>query len=409
MNDLPEPIYLFLLTGLPMAITGLLAYILGQHVGKKKSDQDNKSDLICFQNKVNELEAAIAAQENLLLKTEHWHQKNLELIQSNHDKSLVKMRDGIRAMTVESIQASQPALVEFTQKHLEDFRNITAAQLATKQKTLEAFIKPLESKLEHFDQSIKSQVEKLAIFQQVSESLASETNQLSSILQSNQSRGIWGEQTLKRVLEESGLSPYCDFQEQPTQDQMRPDLIISLPDDRKIIIDSKFPLPDDIENLDIPKKKTQILSGFASKLRTTIKELAQRNYPKKFSGSLDYVILFLPAESLLSWALEADKEILHWAHQKKIFLSTPAQIIALAQMIQYLWKMDAQTQNASAIAQEASSILKQLQKMGQSLDSTEKYLKQATEAHSKVKREFNNSLGSSANSLKKLGIDDGQN
>ncbi len=202
---------------------------------------------------------------------------------------------------------------------------------------------------------VKKHLETLA---QSNQSLAQETQQFRMVLKSNQARGRWGEETLRRVVEAAGMSAHCDFTEQTVAGDSKPDLVVRLPGERIIIVDAKVPDFDFLNALDAADetKRRDSLAAHAAKLKQTIKALADRDYPTQFPNSLDYVVLFLPAESLFSAALEGDQELIVWAAQKKILLTTPASLIALLRSVSVSWQQHAQTENAQKILEEAQTL-----------------------------------------------------
>jgi DNA recombination protein RmuC len=135
-------------------------------------------------------------------------------------------------------------------------------------------------------------------------------------------------------------------------------LIVKLPRERVIIVDSKVPDLDILSAPDAaePSKRAEELASHAAKLRTTIKALSERDYPKQFPNALDHVVLFLPAESLFSTALEGDPNLIVWAESKQVYLATPASFIAVLQTINFIWQQHAQTENAQKIAQAAQEL-----------------------------------------------------
>jgi DNA recombination protein RmuC len=135
-------------------------------------------------------------------------------------------------------------------------------------------------------------------------------------------------------------------------------MIVRLPEDRMIIIDAKVPDLDAIAVLrtDGPDSHADSSRLHAQKLKTTIKDLAARNYPNRFSRSLDYVVLFLPAESLFSAALEGDRDLIVWAAQQRIMIATPASLIALLRSVSVSWQQYAQSENTRLIADSAKEL-----------------------------------------------------
>jgi DNA recombination protein RmuC len=222
-----------------------------------------------------------------------------------------------------------------------------------------------------------------------SQSLAQETQQFRMVLKSNQARGRWGEETLRRVVEVSGLSKHCDFSEQTQAGDSKPDLIVHLPGDRVIIVDAKVPDLDFLDALDAaePARRTEALAAHAGKLKATIKALADRDYPAQFPNALDYVVLFLPSESLFSAALEGDHELMIWAQNKRIILATPSSLIAILRSVSVSWQQHSQTENARAIAEAAQDLFSRVAKFTEHFERIRSGLEKAADA-------FNDAVGS---------------
>src|SRR5208282_5153570 len=146
--------------------------------------------------------------------------------------------------------------------------------------------------------------------------------------------------------------------EQHQVDDKKPDLIVRLPGDRVIIVDSKVPDLDFLQAIDAADtvKRAQALALHADKLKDTIRDLARKDYPAQYPNALDYVVLFVPAESLFSAALEADRELITWAAQRKIMLATPTSLIALLRAVSVSWQQHAQTENAREISEAAQEL-----------------------------------------------------
>jgi DNA recombination protein RmuC len=272
--------------------------------------------------------------------------------------------------------------------------------LARREEAIKTLVKPLEEQLKTYQQrlqqsesaqsttlgEVKKHLETLA---QQSQSLSNETLQLRRVLSSNQARGRWGEETLRRVVEAAGMSAHCDFSEQAQAGDSKPDLIVHLPGDRVIIVDAKVPDLDFLNALDAADatKRAEALAAHAGKLKATIKALADRDYPRQFPNALDYVVMFLPAESLFSAALEGDHELIVWAAGKHIMLATPASLIALLRSVSVSWQQHAQTVNAQAIAEAAQELYARVCKFTEHFEKIRVGLEKATGA-------FNDAAGS---------------
>ena len=233
---------------------------------------------------------------------------------------------------------------------------------------------------------MKKHLETLA---QSNQSLAQETQQFRLVLHSNQARGKWGEETLRRVVEAAGMSAHCDFTEQTSSGENRPDLVVKLPGERFIIVDAKVPDFDFLNALESaePVKRAEALAAHAAKLKATIKALADRDYPRQFPNALDYVVLFVPAESLFSAALEGDHDLIVWAAEKRILLATPASLIALLRSVSVSWQQHAQTENAQKIAEAAQELFVRVVKFTEHFEKIRDGLEKANGA-------FNDAVGS---------------
>jgi len=240
---------------------------------------------------------------------------------------------------------------------------------------------------------------------QSNQSLAQETQQFRLVLHSNQARGRWGEETLRRVVEAAGMSAHCDFTEQTTSGENRPDLIVKLPGDRFIIVDAKVPDFDFLTALESaePVKRAEALAAHAAKLKGTIKALADRDYPRQFPNALDYVVLFVPAESLFSAALEGDHDLIVWAAEKRILLATPASLIALLRSVSVSWQQHAQTENAQKIAEAAQELFVRVVTFTEHLEKIRGGLDTANRAFNQAVGSYESRVRPAGEKLQKLG------
>ncbi|MCS7338320.1 MAG: DNA recombination protein RmuC, partial [Verrucomicrobiae bacterium] len=255
----------------------------------------------------------------------------------------------------------------------------------------------LEAYQKRLDQSVRDQAtalgevrKQLEALAQQSQVLAQETHQFRLVLRSDRARGRWGEETLRRVVEVAGMSAHCDFTEQAQAGEVKPDLIVHLPGDRVIIVDAKVPELDFLSALDTadPVERAKALEAHAAKLKQTIRDLAARDYPSQFPNALDYVVLFLPAESLFSAALEGDRDLIVWAASKKIILATPASLIAILRAVSLSWQQHAQTENARKIAEAAQELYKRVVTFIEHFERIGDGLKKAAEAFDAAARSY---------------------
>lgn len=226
------------------------------------------------------------------------------------------------------------------------------------------------------------------------------------VLKSNQARGRWGEETLRRVVEAAGMSAHCDFIEQTQEEDKKPDMIVKLPGDRVIIVDSKVPDLDFINALETAdlEKRTKLLEAHAAKLKETMRDLAKRDYPAQFKNALDYVVLFLPAESLFSAALEGDRELIIWAANNRIMIATPASLIGLLRSVSVSWQQFAQTENARSISEAAQELFTRIAKFTEHFEKIRNGLGKANEAFNDAVGSYERMVRPSGERLLKLGL-----
>ena len=194
------------------------------------------------------------------------------------------------------------------------------------------------------------------------------------------------------------MSTHCDFSEQSQSGDSKPDLVVRLPGNRMIIVDAKVPDLDFLNALDASDntKRTEALLVHATKLKETIRALGARDYPKQFPNALDHVVLFLPAESLFSAALEGDRDLIIWAASRQIMLATPASLIALLRSVSVSWQQQAQSENAQAIAVAAQELYSRVAKFTEHFETIRDGLEKANTA-------YNNALGSYDRQVKPSG------
>jgi DNA recombination protein RmuC len=184
------------------------------------------------------------------------------------------------------------------------------------------------------------------------------TQLLSALRASPKMRGRWGEQTLRNVLELSGLSAHVDFKEQfSTTDgegaRLRPDVVINLPGGRCIVVDSKVALSGYLDAVEATDDATRELhlKKHVAELKAHVKNLASKDYQKHVPDTAEFVVLFVPGENFLAAAAERDPNLFDDAFAQKVILTTPTTMVALAKSIAYGWRQEDSAKNTQKIAE----------------------------------------------------------
>jgi DNA recombination protein RmuC len=390
---------------------------LRQQLAQREAEL-NQSRGEVLQNKTA-LATALANQsgaEKLLTEQKQLHEQNLRDARLAQDKAIAELREAFKALSADALKQTAPEFLRLANETFGKFQETAKGDLAQRQEAIKGLVEPLRQKLDDYQKSLQQSTtaqadtlgkvkEQLASLTQTNVTLATETARFRSVLNSNQARGKWGEETLRRVVEAAGMSAHCDFTEQTTAGENRPDLIVKLPGDRFIIVDAKVPDLDFLGGLESADDATraQALAEHAAKLKNTIKQLAERDYPAQFKNSLDYVVLFVPAESLFSAALEGDRELIVWAANKKILLATPASLIALLRSVSVSWQQHAQTENAQKIAEAAQEFYARVVKFSEHFERIRGGLDKANSAFNDAASSFQTRVRPQGERLAELG------
>jgi DNA recombination protein RmuC len=199
------------------------------------------------------------------------------------------------------------------------------------------------------------------------EGLRKETAQLVTALRSPKIRGNWGELQLRRCVEYAGMIKYCSFLEQVSarteEEKLRqPDMVIQLPNGRRIVVDAKTPLDaflDSANEVEAPNQSGRFLAH-AQRVKTHLRELAGKTYWDQFEPAPEFVVCFLPSEALFSAALEAEPSLIEFSPNAKVIMATPTTLIALLKAVAYGWQQSEITQSAAAIQEVGKSLYAKL-------------------------------------------------
>jgi DNA recombination protein RmuC len=356
------------------------------------------------------------AAEKILADQKQLHEQNLREARTAQEKALNDLRDTFKALSADALKQSAPEFLRLAEQSFGKFQETAKGDLAQRQEAIKTLVEPLKQQLETYQKNLQQnstaqsatlgEVKKqLELLSQQSQSLASETQQFRMVLHSNQARGKWGEETLRRVVEAAGMSAHCDFTEQTQAGENRPDLIVRLPGDRFIIVDAKVPDLDFLNALEAADdtKRAASLLAHAQKLKETVRNLAARDYPRQFPKALDYVVLFVPAESLFSAALEGDHDLIVWAAEKRILLATPASLIALLRSVTVSWQQHAQTENAQKIAEAAQELFVRVVTFTEHLEKIRGGLDTANKAFNQAVGSYESRIRPAGEKMQKLG------
>lgn len=322
---------------------------------------------------------------NELLKVNSVLQARIEA----QDKSLEEVR---KAMIDTFKSAASDAMVQNNRQ----FLDLAKTQLDAKVKESEGNLKQSKAAIEEMLKPVKESIDSYRkridelekgsekTFGQVTEMLTSlqkthtilqkETGALVNALRNPRVRGRWGEIGLRRLVEYSGMLAHCDFMEQVVREgedsSMKPDMIINLPGNSHVVVDSKLPLDAYLDALETDDEihRNNFLNKHARDLRDHINKLSKRQYWSQFQPAPDFVILYMEVESAFNAALMTDKNILQDAMTNKIILATPTTLMVILKSVAMSWQQHSITENAVKIMEAATDFYERVNVFASHID-----------------------------------------
>jgi len=284
----------------------------------------------------------------------------------------------------------------------EEKRKILAEMLAK----LEGQVRLLEAERKSDHTTMKQQLKALI---ETEQQLKTETSKLSRALRSPAGRGRWGEIQLRRVVELAGMLEHCDFVEQGFEitDGIRrkPDLIVKLPGQRQVIIDANVPLEAYLEGVDHTDEalRSEKFKQHAKQLKEHIVTLGKKSYWEYFQPTPEFVVLFLPSETIFAAALETDPTLMEAAAIQGVILSTPMTLIALLKAVAYGWKQESLSRYAERVSELGQELYKRISDLTGHWGHLGKALENAMTAFNQATGSLERNVLSSARKFSDLG------
>lgn len=432
---------LFLLIG--VALGALMAWLYFKNQVASGITESEKNELDRTINELQNLLTAAERDKAVLQEkisnsvqevgklSQQYETERKELTVANN--RLAKAEEAFKNMN-DKLATQKAEFEEMQKRFATEFENIANKILDEKSKkfteqnktNIDGILSPLKEKIEKFEKtvgenydkelrdriSLKEEVKKLF---ELNNRISEEANNLTKALKGdNKKQGNWGEVILEKILERSGLVKDREYKTQITTmnvegETIKPDVVIYLPDEKHIVVDSKVSLLayDAYVNADEDEGRERYIKEHLSSVKSHIKLLSEKNYQTSSEfNSPDFVLLFIPIESSFSVAIQADQDLFNYAWDRKIVVVSPSTLLATLRTIASIWKQERQNRNALEIARIGGSLYDELYRFIDDMKDIEKHLHLSHEAYDSAFKRLSQGKGNlitTAEKIKTLG------
>lgn len=379
-------------TSFLIILTFIIALLIGIYIGKLLFKAQNSSEKSIFEERfsslgsqLEQLKTRLQEEQNQFLKQLENEKNEKEIIRQDKDAlslQLIKKEADFENLWQRNKEQKQE-VEELQEKFTKEFENLANKILEEKtvkfteqnKENLKNILSPLQEKIQHFEKKVedthKESIDYHAALRQqivglkeMNEQMSKETLNLTKALKGDSKmQGNWGELVLERVLEKSGLEKDREYfvQQSFQRDngtRVMPDVVLHLPDSKKMIIDSKVSLTDYERYVNADDdERPHYLKAHVNSIRKHVDQLSAKNYQDLYDiESPDFVLLFIPIEPAFAIAINDDNSIYNKAFEKNIVIVTPSTLLATLRTIDSMWNNEKQQQNAMEIARQAGKL-----------------------------------------------------
>jgi DNA recombination protein RmuC len=316
-----------------------------------------------------------------------------------------QLRDELKSMSVDVLAQTGESLAQrlADQRSAEEQR--ASGEMATRTAEIKRLVEPVQEKLGSLESELSrlererrdSQVqlsEMVRTLTQGTDTLRKETGNLVSALKRPSTRGSWGEIQLRNVVEMAGMVSHCDFVEQSTiqtgEGQLRPDMLVRLPGEKLVVVDSKVPLDAYLSALEAETDEVHEghIARHAKQTREHISKLASKGYQRQFDSTPEFVVMFVPSDGIYQAALGHDPGLIEYGVQQQVLMATPTTLIGLLWAVHYGWQQELIAESAREIAESARELHRRLGRFVDPLAKIGKQLDSAVSSYNKAVGSF---------------------
>ncbi|MCO6173971.1 DNA recombination protein RmuC [Flavobacterium sp. NRK F10] len=430
-------------TAIIVIIAFIIALGIGFYLGKILSQANSKSTTSGLEERINGLLSQIDQLKQQFLQEKNQLERNLENL-TTEKETLQKEKESLAIHLakkendfdnlLERNKEQKQELTEVQEKFTKEFELLANKILEEKtnkfteqnKENMKTILNPLQEKIQLFEKKVedthKESIDYHAALRQqilglkeMNEQMSKETINLTKALKGDSKmQGNWGELVLERVLEKSGLEKGREYEVQQSftteeGNRIQPDVIVNLPDGKKMVVDSKVSLTayERFVNEDDDSLKTNFLKEHVTSIKRHVEQLGDKNYQDIYHmGSPDFVLLFIPIEPAFAIALQEDNTLYNKAFEKNIVIVTPSTLLATLRTIDSMWTNQKQQENAIEIARQAGALYDKFEGFVQDLIKIGKKMDEAKGEYSNAMNKLVDGRGnlvSSVERLKKMG------
>lgn len=321
------------------------------------------------------------------------------------EKLEIKIQESFQSITQDTLLKNHASMMEIAKASFEKAQDANKHDMEQRHSAIKNLVDPMKQALSQVDEKLKglekertiayidlkAQVKSLI---ETQKDLKDETSSLVKALRNPSTRGQWGEFQLKRVVELAGMVERCDFVQQETSNSLRPDMIVRLPGGKQIIVDAKTPLFGYLNALDAKTdhEKKKFMAEHAMQVKTHIKQLSQKSYWEQFKNTPEFVVMFIPSESLFSAALEQDPSLIEFGANERVILATPTTLIALLRAVAYGWRQESIHESVQDVIDLGQELYKRFNTVSQYFSKIGRHLNQSVDSYNQTLASFENRL-----------------
>ena len=332
-----------------------------------------------------------------------------------------RLKDAFSALSADTLDANARRFLDLATARLEALTSGAQQDLAQRQQSISAALEPVKTALDKVDSTLSAveaarQQERgqtstqLASLGETQRQLEAETRRLVQALRAPQVRGRWGEVQLRRVVELAGMEEHCDFEVQQTIEgdgsALRPDLVVTVPGGRSIVVDAKAPLMAYLEAVEASEADVREarLRDHAGQVRAHVTKLGGKGYWEHLPSTPDFVVLFLPGEAFFSAALQHDPALFEYGVERRVFLAGPMTLLALLRTVAHGWTQEKLAAHAQDISELGRDLYERLCTMFDHLSDLQRKLDGAVQAHNAAIASLESRVLPAARKFKDLGV-----